>query len=33
VLNAKAYGTVGAKSVFYYAGAPRFISATLSLDF
>ena len=33
VLNAKAYGTVSAKSVFYYAGAPRFISATLSLDF
>jgi iron complex outermembrane receptor protein len=33
VINAKAYGTWAAKSVFYYAGAPRFISATLSLDF
>jgi iron complex outermembrane receptor protein len=33
VTNAMAYGTIGAKNVFYYAGAPRFISATLSLDF
>nr|WP_229416576.1 TonB-dependent receptor [Massilia sp. PDC64] len=33
VINAKAYGTVTAKNVFYYAGAPRFVSATLSLDF
>jgi iron complex outermembrane receptor protein len=33
VINAKAYGTTTAKTVFYYAGAPRFASATLSLDF
>jgi iron complex outermembrane receptor protein len=33
VTNAKAYGTYAAKSVYYYAGAPRFASATLSLDF
>jgi iron complex outermembrane receptor protein len=39
VTNATAYGTSGtpsfvsAKNVFYYLGAPRFISATLSVDF
>ena len=39
VTNATAYGTtgtpsfVGAKNVFYYLGAPRFVSATLSVDF
>jgi iron complex outermembrane receptor protein len=37
VTNAKAYGTgaslVTAKTVYYYAGAPRFVSATLSVDF
>jgi iron complex outermembrane receptor protein len=38
VLNALAYGPAGtagvaAKSVFYYLGAPRFFSATMSVDF
>lgn len=33
VTNAKAYGTYAARTVFYYLGAPRFISATLSMDF
>ncbi|MDQ2819820.1 MAG: TonB-dependent receptor [Pseudomonadota bacterium] len=33
VLNAKAYGDVTAKGVFYYVGAPRFVSATFSIDF
>jgi len=39
VTNATAYGTSGqpnfvsAKNVFYYLAAPRFISATLSVDF
>lgn len=33
VTNAKAYGTAGAKTVFYYMGAPRFASVTLSGDF
>lgn len=33
VTNARAYGTYAAKNVFYYAGAPRFVSATLSVDF
>ena len=33
VLNAVAYNGVAAKSVFYYLGAPRFVSATLSVDF
>lgn len=39
VTNATAYGTPGttnfapAKGVFYYVGAPRFASATLSVDF
>jgi len=33
VLNAVAYNGVAAKSVYYYVGAPRFVSATLSVDF
>ncbi len=33
VLNAKAIGTQPAGSVFYYLGAPRFFSVTLSADF
>lgn len=39
VTNALAYGTTGkpdfvsAKTVFYYLGAPRFVSATMSVDF
>lgn len=39
VVNAQAYGTSGkpdfvsAKTVFYYLGAPRFVSATMSVDF
>ena len=33
VINARAYGTTTAKTVFYYVGAPRFTSATLSMDF
>lgn len=37
VTNAKAYGTganaIAAKTVFYYVGAPRFATATLSVDF
>ena len=37
VVNAKAVttagGVVSAKNVFYYVGAPRFASATLSMDF
>jgi iron complex outermembrane receptor protein len=33
VTNAQAYGPISAKSVFYYLGAPRFASATLSVDF
>jgi len=33
VLNAKPYGTQAAGSVFYYLGAPRFFSVTLSADF
>ena len=36
-LNAQPYTvgnqTVAAKSVYYYVGAPRFVSATLSVDF
>lgn len=33
VTNAKAYGTAGARTVFYYMGAPRFASITVSGDF
>jgi iron complex outermembrane receptor protein len=33
VLNAQAYGTQTAGTVFYYLGAPRFTSITLSADF
>jgi iron complex outermembrane recepter protein len=33
VLNARAIGTQPAGNVFYYLGAPRFFSATLSADF
>lgn len=33
VLNAQPYGTVAAKSVFYYLGAPRLATVTLSADF
>lgn len=33
VTNALAYGSYTAKTVFYYVGAPRFFSATLSVDF
>lgn len=33
VTNARAYGNAAAKTVFYYAGAPRFASVTLSVDF
>jgi len=33
VLNAKPVGTLAAGSVFYYLGAPRFFSVTLSADF
>jgi iron complex outermembrane receptor protein len=39
VTNATAYGTINTpnyvspKNVFYYLGAPRFVSATLSVDF
>jgi iron complex outermembrane receptor protein len=33
VLNAKAVGSLNAGSVFYYLGAPRFASVTLSADF
>ena len=32
-LTGSVLGSVGAKNVFYYLGAPRFISATLSVDF
>jgi iron complex outermembrane receptor protein len=32
-LNALVYGDVAAKQIFYYLGAPRFVSATLSVDF
>jgi iron complex outermembrane receptor protein len=33
VLNAQPVGSLGAGSVFYYLGAPRFVSVTLSADF
>lgn len=33
VTNAKAYGTAGARTVFYYMGAPRYASVTLRGDF
>lgn len=33
VTNAQAYGTAGAKTVFYYMGSPRFTSITFSADF
>ena len=33
VLNATTYGAATAKSVYYYMGAPRFVSVTLSTDF
>ncbi|OEZ62500.1 TonB-dependent receptor [Duganella sp. HH105] len=33
VTNATAYPGVTAKNVFYYLGAPRFVSATLRVDF
>ena len=33
VTNAQAYPGVTAKGVFYYLGAPRFVSATLRVDF
>jgi len=33
ILNATTYGTATAKSVYYYMGAPRFVSVTLSTDF
>ncbi|MFZ6849290.1 TonB-dependent receptor [Undibacterium sp. RuRC25W] len=33
VLNATTYGAATAKSVFYYLGAPRFTSVTVSADF
>ena len=33
VLNAKPFGTQAASNVFYYLGAPRFFSVTLSADF
>jgi iron complex outermembrane receptor protein len=33
ITNAKAYGTAGAKTVFYYMGSPRFASVTFSGDF
>ena len=33
VINAQAYGTVRANTVFYYLGAPNFVSVTLSGDF
>ena len=33
VLNAVAVGTQAASTVFYYLGAPRFTSITLSADF
>lgn len=33
VTNALPYGTAAAKGVFYYLGAPRFMSVTLSADF
>ncbi len=33
VTNALPYGTATSKSVFYYLGAPRFASVTLSADF
>lgn len=33
VTNALAYGTAGAKTVYYYMGAPRFTSVTFSADF
>jgi iron complex outermembrane receptor protein len=33
VTNAKAYGTAGARTVFYYMGSPRFASVTLSGNF
>jgi len=32
-LNALPYGNVTGKTVFYYLGAPRFVSATFSVDF
>lgn len=33
VTNALAYGAAGAKTVFYYMGAPRFTSVTFQADF
>ena len=33
VLNAVAVGAAGAKSVYYYLGAPRFVSVSLQTDF
>ena len=33
ITNAKTYGTAAGKTVFYYMGAPRFASVTLSADF
>ncbi len=33
VLNARAIGTQGAATVFYFLGAPRLVSTTLSTDF
>lgn len=33
ITNAKAYGTARAKTVFYYMGAPRFASVTVSANF
>jgi iron complex outermembrane receptor protein len=33
VTNATAFPGVTAKNVFYYLGAPRFVSATLRVDF
>ena len=33
VLNATAVGTQAAGTVFYYLGAPRFFSVSLSADF
>ena len=33
VLNAVTYGAATAKTVFYYMGAPRFTSVTVSADF
>ncbi len=33
VINARAYGTEPARTVFYYLGAPRFFSMSLTTDF